>query len=267
MQSFGDYYNGYEDSKGKHVDGYVDMIDKLLKDFPLDELQIIGEERQKEFIALLGAILRMRNLLVSFDEFEGREIISERDFQDYLGRYQDLRDEWKARRERGELTDIDDDIVFEIELIKQIEINIDYILMLVTKYHDSHCTDKEVLITIQKAVDSSPELRSKKDLIENFINGINDVDDVMNEWHSYVAEEREKALVALITEEKLKEEETRAFVAGAFRDGGIKTTGTDIDKILPAVSRFGGGGGNRKAKKETVIEKLKAFFERFWNIG
>jgi len=86
----------------------------------------------------------------------------------------------------------------------------------------------------------------------------------MNEWHSYVAQEREKALVALITEEKLKEEETRAFVAGAFRDGGIKTTGTDIDRILPAVSRF--GGGNRKEKKETVIEKLKAFFERFWGI-
>ena len=265
LQSFGDYYNGYEDSKGNHVDGYVDMIDKLLKDFPLDEPQIIGEERQKEFIALLGAILRMRNLLVSFDEFEGKEIISERDFQDYLGRYQDLRDEWKARRERGELTDIDDDIVFEIELIKQIEINIDYILMLVAQYHDSHCMDKEVLITIQKAVDSSPELRSKKDLIENFINGINDVDDIMNEWHSYVAQEREKALVTLITEEKLKEKETRAFVAGAFRDGGIKTTGTDIDRILPAVSRF--SGGNRKEKKETVIEKLKAFFERFWGIG
>ncbi len=265
LRSFNDYYNGYDDSKGKHIDDYVDMIDKLMKDFPLDEPQIIGEERQKEFIALLGAILRMRNLLVSFDEFEGREIISERDFQDYLGRYQDLRDEWAERRKKGELTDIDDDIVFEIELIRQIEVNIDYILMLVTKYHDSHCMDKEVLISIQKAVDSSPELRSKKDLIENFISGINDVDDVMNEWHSYVAEEREKALVALITEEKLKEEETRAFVASAFRDGDIKTTGTGIDKILPAVSRF--GGGKRKAKKETVVEKLKAFFERFWNIG
>ncbi|MEZ3452864.1 MAG: type I restriction endonuclease subunit R [Oscillospiraceae bacterium] len=265
LQSFSDYYNGYKDSKGKHIDGYVDMIDKLLKEFPLSEPQIVGEEHQKEFIALLGAILRMRNLLVSFDEFEGKEIISERDFQDYLGRYQDLRDEWNERRKKGELTDIDNDIVFEIELIKQIEINIDYILMLVTKYHDSNCTDKEVLITIQKAVDSSPELRSKKDLIENFINGINDVDDVMNEWHSYVVEEREKALVALITEEKLKEEETRMFIMGAFRDGAIKTTGTDIDKILPAVSRF--GDSNRKAKKEIVIEKLKVFFERFWNIG
>ena len=163
------------------------------------------------------------------------------------------------------MTDIDDDIVFEIELIKQIEINIDYILMLLTKYHDSHCTDKEVLITIQKAVDPNPELRSKKDLIENFINGINDVDDVMNEWHAYVAEQREKALVQIINEEKLKEAETRTFIEGSFRDGAVKTTGTDIDKILSAVSRF--GGGDRKAKKETVIEKLKAFFERFWNIG
>ena len=243
------------------------MIDKLLKEYPLDEQQIIGEQRQKEFIALLGAILRMRNLLVSFDDFEGKEIISERDFQDYLGRYQDLRDEWSEKRKKGELANIDNDIVFEIELIKQIEINIDYILILVGQYHESHCMDKEVLIKIQKAVDSSPELRSKKDLIENFINGINDVEDVMNEWHSFVAEEREKSLASIILEEKLKEAETRAFIEGAFRDGGIKTTGTDIDKILPAVSRFGGGGGNRKAKKETVIEKLKGFFERFWNIG
>ncbi|MDE6670902.1 MAG: type I restriction endonuclease subunit R [Ruminococcus sp.] len=265
LQSFKDYYDGYENSKGRHIDGYVDMIDKLLKDFPLDEPQIVGEERQKDFIALLGAILRMRNLLVSFDEFEGKEIISERDFQDYLGRYQDLRDEWNERRKNGDLTNIDDDIVFEIELIRQIEINIDYILMLVAQYHDSHCMDKEVLITIQKAVDSSPKLRSKKDLIENFINGINDVDDVMNEWHSYVAKEREKALATLITEEKLKEAETRAFIKRAFRDGAVKKTGTDIDRILPAVSRF--GGGNRKSKKETVIEKLKIFFERFWNIG
>ncbi|SFX82992.1 type I restriction endonuclease subunit R [Ruminococcus sp. XPD3002] len=265
LQSFDDYYNGYEDSKGKHVDGYVDLIDKLLTKFPLDEPQIIGETNQKEFISLIGAILRMRNLLVSFDEFEGKEIISERDFQDYLGRYQDLHDEWKNRRIKATLENIDDDIIFEIELIKQIEINIDYILILVTKYHDSHCMDKEVLITIQKAVEASPELRSKKDLIENFIAGINEVEDIMDEWHSYVAEEREKALQSIIEEEKLKETETRQFIERAFRDGTVKTTGTDIDKILPAVSRF--SGGNRKEKKETVIEKLKIFFERFWSIG
>lgn len=267
LQSFDHYYSGYDDGKGKHIDGYVDMIDMLLNKFPLDEPEILGEDRQKEFIVLMGAILRMRNLLSSFDEFEGKEIISERDFQDYLGRYQDIYDEWRRGDHGGTPTDIEKDIVFEIELIKQIEINIDYILMLVAQYHDSHCMDKEVLITIQKAVDSSPELRSKKDLIENFIAGINEVDDVVEDWHSYVAKEREKALVGIIEEEKLKEKETREFISIAFRDGGIKTTGTDIDKILPAVSRFGSGGSERRAKKETVIDKLKAFFERFWNIG
>lgn len=147
LQSFKDYYYGYESVDGKQMPGYVDMLDDLQNKFPLSEPQIIGEQRQKDFIALFGAILRMRNLLVSFDEFAGKEMISERDLQDYLGRYQDLRDEWKRKRENGESTDIIDDIVFEVELIKQIEINIDYILILVKKYHDTHCEDKEVLVT------------------------------------------------------------------------------------------------------------------------
>ena len=137
--------------------------------------------------------------------------------------------------------------------------------MLVKKYHDSHGDDKEILITIQKAVDASPELRSKKQLIETFIAGINDVDDVMIEWHNFVAEEREKELVQLIQEEKLKEPETRKFLENAFRDGEIKTTGTDIDKLMPPVSRFGGGGARAK-KKQTVIDKLKGFFERFFGV-
>lgn len=265
LRSYDEYYHGYDDDNGKHMDGYVEMIDSLTSEFPLDEPQIIGEKNQKEFINLIGAILKMRNLLSSFDEFAGNEIISERDFQDYLGRYQDLCDEWKRRRKKGELENIDDDIVFEIELIKQIEINIDYILMLVAQYHDSNCADKEILVKIRKAVNSSPELRSKKDLIESFIAGVNDMDDIFAEWKSFVAEQREKALQTLIDEEKLKPEETRDFIDVSFRDGAVKTTGTDIDKILPPVSRF--GGGNRKAKKERVIDKLKAFFERFMSIS
>ena len=229
------------------------------------EERITGEQRQKEFIVLFGAILRMRNLLTSFDEFAGSEILSERDFQDYLGRYQDLRDEWKNRKPGGEKEEITDDIVFEIELIKQIEINIDYILLLVQKYHDSHCDDKEVLITIRKAVDASPELRSKKALIETFIAGINDVSDVMLEWRTFVAEEKERQLVAIIQEENLKDDETRRFMESSFRDGSVKTTGTDIDRLMPPISRF--GGGNRAEKKQTIIEKLKGFFDRFFGIG
>ena len=265
MRGYKDYYFGYEDADGKYHPGYQDMIEELTTKFPLTEERITGEQRQKEFIVLFGAILRMRNLLTSFDEFAGSEILSERDFQDYLGRYQDLRDEWKNRKPGGEKEDITDDIVFEIELIKQIEINIDYILMLVQKYHDSHCDDKEILITIQKAVDASPELRSKKALIETFIAGINDVSDVMLEWRTFVAEEKERQLVTIIQEENLKDEETRRFMDSAFRDGSVKTTGTDIDKLMPPISRF--SGGNRAEKKQTIIEKLKGFFDRFFGIG
>ena len=265
MRGYKDYYFGYEDADGKYHPGYQDMIEELTTKFPLTEERITGEQRQKEFIVLFGAILRMRNLLTSFDEFAGSEILSERDFQDYLGRYQDLRDEWKNHKPGGEKEDITDDIVFEIELIKQIEINIDYILLLVQKYHDSHCDDKEVLITIRKAVDASPELRSKKALIETFIAGINDVSDVMLEWRTFVAEEKERQLVAIIQEENLKDDETRRFMESAFRDGSVKTTGTDIDRLMPPISRF--GGGNRAEKKQTIIEKLKGFFDRFFGIG
>lgn len=265
MKGFKDYYYGYEGIDGKQYPGYVDMMDDLTSKFPLSEPKIIGEQNQKDFISLFGAILRMRNLLSAFDEFAGKEMISERDLQDYLGRYQDLRDEWNNRRKHGESTDITDDIVFEVELIKQIEINIDYILMLVKKYHDSHFEDKEVLVTIKKAINASPELRSKKALIETFIAGINDVEDVMTEWHDYVAKKREEELVQIIRDEKLKEPETRKFIENAFRDGEIKTTGTDIDKLMPPVSRF--GGSNRAAKKQGVIDKLKLFFEKFFGVG
>ena len=265
LHKFDDYYYGYTTEDGKAKPGYVDLINELSLKFPLSDARITGEQNQKDFIVLFGAILRMRNLLLSFDEFREKDLISQRDLQDYLGRYQDLRDEWISRA-KAEKEDITDDIVFEVELIRQIEINIDYILMLVKKYHDSHGDDKEILITIQKAVDASPELRSKKQLIENFIAGINDVDDVMIEWNRFVAEEREKELTQIIRDEKLREEETRKFLTNAFRDGEIKTTGTDIDKLLPPVSRFGGDGARAK-KKQTVIDKLKKFFQRFFGIG
>lgn len=265
LHSFSDYYNGYESADGKQMPGYVDMVEELKEKYPLAVPQIIGEKNQKDFIRLFGAFLRMRNLLVSFDEFEGKEIFSERDFQDYLGRYQDLYDEWKNKGKDAESADIIDDIVFEIELIKQIEINIDYILLLVKKYHDSNDKDKELLVTIRKAIDASPELRSKKELIEIFIGGINDVDDVYGEWQEYVVEQREKDLNHIIETEGLKPAETRRFIENAFKEGEVKTTGTDIDKILPPASRF--GSGNRAEMKKGVIARLLVFFNKFYGIG
>ena len=264
MRGYKDYYYGYVDDRGNNHVGYIDMINDLTIKYPLSDERITGEKRQKEFIVLFGAVLRMRNLLTSFDEFAGNEILTPIEFQDYTSRYLDLREELKPDKP-GEKEDITDDIVFEIELIKQVEINIDYILMLVQKYHDSHCDDKEVLVNIRKAIDSSPELRSKKALIENFIAGINDVSDVMVEWRLFVTEQKENDLKQIITEENLKEAETRKFIETAFRDGAVKTTGTDIDKLMPPMTRF--GGGNRAQKKQGIIARILAFFEKYFGIG
>ena len=264
LKGFKDYYYGYVDDKGKPKPGYTDMINELFERFPLSEPAIIGEKNQRDFILLFGALLRMRNLLLSFDEFAGKEIISERDLQTYLGRYQDLRDEWKKKKD-GDKEDITKDIVFEVELIKQIEINIDYILMLVKKYKDGNCEDKEIVVDIRRAVDASSELRSKKELIESFIANVNEMDDVFDDWRTFVKEQKEKEIDVIITEENLKADETKKFVDNAFRDGELKTTGVGIDSLLPPMRRFG-GNSNRAEKKQTVIEKLKAFFEKYFGI-
>lgn len=140
----------------------------------------------------------------------------------------------------------------------------DYILMLVAKYHDSNCEDKEILVDIRKAVDSSMQLRSKKDLIENFIATVNTATKVDDDWVKFVTEQKKTDLDTLIAEEKLKPDETRKFVDNSFRDGILKTTGTDVDRILPPVSRF--GGGNRAAKKDGIIAKLQAFFDKYFGL-
>lgn len=263
LKSYEDYYYGTVDNNGKPQKGYEERVQELLARFPLG-VPIIGEQNQKDFLVLFGNILRLKNILSAFDRFAGNELISPIDFQDYTGMYHDIYD--RLRVQGGEKDSILDDVVFEAELVKQVEVNIDYILMLVAQYHQSNCEDKEILVAIDKAIKSSLQLRSKKELIEGFIDTINASSNVNADWQRFVREQRETDISNLITEEKLKPEETRKFVENAFRDGVLKTTGTDIDKILPPVSRFGGGGGNRTAKKQTVIEKLKSFFEKYFGL-
>lgn len=262
LKSYDDYYYGYEDDKGKHQKGYEERIAELIQKYPLGE-QIIGEQAKKDFIVAMGNILRLKNILSSFDRFEGNEILSERDFQDYIGTYTDLYEEFK--KDKTESESIKDDVVFEMELVKQVEVNIDYILMLVAKYHESNCTDKEILGSIDKAIKSSLALRSKKELIDTFISKINVNTDVMNDWSKFVKEQEETDLKKLIEEENLNEEETRKFIDNSFRDGQVKTSGTDIEKILPPMRRF--GGGNRAERKQTIIDKILKFFEKYFGIG
>ena len=258
LKTYEEYYNGYEDDKGREKEGYSQLIEELQNKFPIGE-QIIGEQNEKEFIVLFGNILKIKNILSAFDKFAGNEILSEREYQDYQSIYIDLYQKRKPKNTDKE--SINDDIIFEIELIKQVEINIDYILMKVAEYYKSNKKDKEILIDIKKAIDSSIELRSKKELIEGFIDRVNSSKNVTDDFKKFVREEKEKDLEKVIEEEKLKPEETKKFIDNSLRDGTLKTTGTDIDKLLPPVSRF--GGGNRVEKKLGVIEKLKGFFDKY----
>ena len=262
LKSYEDYYYGYTDENKKYHKGYEEKIAELLQKYPLGQ-QIIGEQAKKDFIKDMGSILRLRNILFSFDKFKGNEILSQRDFQDYIGMYADLYEEFKKISKETE--SIKDDIVFEMELVKQVEVNIDYILMLVSKYHKTNCKDKEILGSINTAINSSLALRSKKELIEGFIDRINVNNDIYKDWTAFVKEQKEHDLETLIEEENLNSEETRKFLDNSFRDGEVKTTGTDIEKILPPMRRF--GEDNKTERKQTIIEKISKFFEKYFGIS
>ncbi len=263
LKSYDEYYNGYREGD-KEVRGYTSLIKELLERFPVDK-EIVGEQNKKDFISLYGAILRMRNILVTFDEFSGNEILADREIQDYHSRYIDLYNEFR-KTDEGEKENINDDLVFEMELIKQIEINIDYILELVKRYHEDHLKNRELLVDINKSIDSSVELRNKKDLINQFIASL-DIHSVVDEdWQKYVERKKIEELEEIIKRENLDHAETYKFIRNAFRNGSVATTGTGLAKVLPPVSRFS-PGGERSRKRESVLSKLMRFFERFFDIS
>jgi type I restriction enzyme R subunit len=263
LKSYKEYYEGYEMEDGKKIKGYEELVAELLQKYPISQ-QIISEQAQKEFIKLYGGILKVKNILSSFDEFAGNEILTERDVQDYHSIYIDLYNEFR-KKGKSDSENVNDDIVFEMELIKQVEINIDYILELIRKYHEGHLQDKEIVVTIGKVIDSSVELRNKKDLIEQFIASLTPETSMDDDWQKFVSEKQKEELNCIIADENLNREETEKFVKNAFRDGYISETGTAITKLLPPLNPF--APDNRYAtKKQTVIEKLKSFFDRFFGV-
>ena len=257
LKPYTDYYTEYEK-----------LISELVLLFPLGGA-IVGEAAQKKFIALFGAILRLRNILTAFDDFVGHEILSERAFQDYQSIYLNLYAEFRGTSEAAKES-INDDVVFEIELIKQVEVNVDYVLMLVEKWREARGNgsdrEMEALMKIQRAIDSSVSLRNKRDLILAFVDSMTVTGDTGEDWRSFVEAKRVEELDRIIDEEGLKPDETRAFVESAFRDGAVPTTGTAITRILPPTSRFS-ASNNHGAKKQTVLDKLLAFFDRYFGLS
>jgi type I restriction enzyme R subunit len=264
---------GNKDAKGivllrpyrEYYAEYEERVEELLQGYPLGS-PIVGETIQKQFIRVFGQILRLRNILDSFDDFAGDEILTARQLQDYQSIYLDFFAEFRKSAD-AEKESINDDLVFEIELIKQVEVNVDYVLMLVRRYlEEGGGEDEELRAAIDRAVDSSPSLRNKKDLIEQFVDSLTVDAEVDEEWRTFVRAKRSSDLDQIIAEEGLDPEETRAFVEGAFRDGAVPTTGTAITRVLPPVSRFS-PANSHAAKKKAVLDKLAAFFERYFGLS
>lgn len=270
MRPFKDYYYGYEDERGKHVLGYKEIIEELLSQYalPINPLSLSLDEK-KAFVKLFGGVLKMQNLLSVFDEFtDDKVLVTPFDQQDYLTWYLNFHDEMVGNKPSNEKESIANDLVFEMELVNQIQIDIPYILQLVKQYHDKNCEDKEIIAKIQKAIGSSPDLRNKRDLIMDFIEKINPQKsgDIHGEWNEYVNEQCRKELDTIIEEEHLSEKETKKFMDQAFDDGYVTTTGVAITKVLPPMPIFGGGAANRETKKNIVLEKLQNFFSKFFGL-
>lgn len=265
LKAFDDYYFGY-DEKERHFPGWKELIDELLDKFPINGFPLVGESSQKEFIKLFGTILRALNILLTFDEFEGTEIIDlNGDFLDYRSFYNELHE--KYRPKGGELTNINDDLVFEMELMKSIEINIDYILFLVGQLNGEDNHDREIIIKAMKSVQASPDLRNKEELIRQFIESHTPDTDVHDQWGEFVRQSQRKEIETIIEEENLNRSKALDFIKQSFRNGEIRESGTGIADILPPMGLFGNAGALRAEKKKIVIKRLKEFFDRFFDIS
>lgn len=265
LKAFDDYYFGY-DENDRHFPGWKELVDNLLSKFPINGFQLVGESSEKEFIKLFGTILRALNILLTFDEFAGNEIIDlNGDFLDYRSFYNELHE--KYRPKGGELTNINDDLVFEMELMKSIEINIDYILFLVGLLNGEDSHDREIIIKAMKSVQASPDLRNKEELIRQFIESHTPDTDVNNQWSEFVRQSQRKEIEAIIEEENLNRSKALDFIEQSFRNGEVRESGTGIAEILPPMRMFGNAGVRRAEKKKTVIKRLKEFFDRFFDIS
>ncbi len=263
LRPFDDYFKGYDDNKGQHQKGYTELVEELQQMLKPGEMPL-GEEAERNFVKLFGNVLKMRNLLSVFDQFQGNDLLTERDVQDYTGVYLDIRE--KIIHQQKDKEDICDDLVFEMEFVKQVEVNIDFILFLVEQYRKSHKQDGEIRVRISKAIDSSPDLRDKKELIEKFIEQLTPNSEVDAAWRVYVNDEKRRQFDAIIEEENLKRDKAVEFIENAYERGYVPEGGMELDGIMPPINPFD-VNANREGKIASVLEKLKAFFQRFADVS
>ena len=293
-KSYQEYMQGYTDQlTGEAKRGYLDVVKELQSKFP-DPQAIETEKEKKAFVHLFGEYLRLENVLQNYDEFHdlqavanGEEIANsvaepvptydiaipdERKIQDYRSTYNDIRD-W-LRKERAEnkkgKSEIDwDNVVFEVDLLKSQEINLDYILELIFEHHKK-AKDKPALIEeIRRVIRASLGNRAKESLVVDFINQTNldnipDKARVIEAFFQFAQKEQQREAQALIQAEQLNEEAAKRYISTSLKREYASENGTDLNAILPKMSPL-----NPKylTLKQTVFQKISAFIEKFKGIG
>jgi len=305
-RSYKEYLDGFKDNaSGEARRGYVEVVKELNEKFP-DIDNIATEEDKKEFSKLFGEYLRIENILQNYDEFTSLkaskdldlndseaveafkdtyhvtddeiknmqciDILTDRKVQDYRSAYNDIRD-WLRREKNGDTAEksrIDwNDVVFEIDLLKSQEINLDYILELIFE-HNQKSEDKDALIEeIRRIIRASVGNRAKESLIVDFINEtdldtIKDKTDIIESFFKYAQYRQKKEAEELIAEESLKEEEAKRYITVSLKREYVSDNGTDFNNILPKMSPL---NPMYLTKKHKVLQLLSAFVEKFKGVG
>ena len=305
-KSYKEYLEGFKDlASGDAKKGYIELVKELDDKFP-DVDKIITEQDKKDFVKLFGEYLRVENILQNYDEFtalkafqtldtnnseaveafkgeyfvtdediaqmQKMEIPSDRMLQDYKSTYNDIRD-WLRREREGkhpEKSKINwDDVVFEVDLLKSQEIDLDYILELIFEKNKKKLDKSSLIEEIRRVIRSSVGNRAKESLIIDFINQSNldlyvDRTDIIKAFYEYAQAELKKEATVLIAGENLNEKEAQHYIELSLKRKFANENGTDFNNILPKMSPL---NPQYLTKKQTVFQKIVAFIEKFKGIG
>ncbi|STO59870.1 type I site-specific restriction-modification system, R (restriction) subunit [Canicola haemoglobinophilus] len=293
-KSYQEYMQGYEDKlTGEFCRGYLAVVKELQEKFP-DPANIETEKDKKAFVKLFGEYLRIDNVLQNYDEYtelkkqveniphnqaqeqageyNAKPILTEHKVQDYRSTYNDIR-EWlrqqKAGNEPKKLTIDWDDVVFEVDLLKSQEINLDYILELIFEQNKKSNNKEALIADIRRTVRASLGNRAKESLIVEFIeqtdlNQFEHKADIIEAFFKYAQNKLQTEANALIDEEKLNVEAARRYISNSLKREYASENGTELNDILPKMSPL-----NPKylTLKQSVFQKVSAFVEKFKGIG
>ncbi|EOC5018442.1 type I restriction endonuclease subunit R [Campylobacter upsaliensis] len=258
LRSLEEYLHGYTDEKGQKHKGYNELTKELTDKFPLESFRqaTLKQSDKKHFLALFGELLKLRNILEIFDNFS--DPLNERDKQDYQSHYISTYEE--LRKDKDDKESNLDEVEFEVELLAQVEVSIEYILELIAKYHKDQATNYEPIL---KLLDSSLSLRSKKELFLRFIDSLHTQSNVEKDFSAYIKTHKNNALQDIINALNLDPKKTKEFMQDSFERGELRDYGRAFGEILPPSPLFGKGAEQTHKVREKALEKLQAFFELF----